>query len=98
MSGDKQGETCGTSHLNRPAFHQPPYNVSDDTTPGDLDLTPPVKAPPMVGPTWTRVRLTLGLGCLPVIVLGDCLASFSLSFYAFLFARTCPMFNDIGLY
>ena len=41
LSGDKQGETYGTTHLNRPASNQPPYNASDDTTPSDLDLTPP---------------------------------------------------------
>ena len=29
-----------------------------------------VKAPPMVGPTWTRVRLTLGLDCLPTLCQG----------------------------
>ena len=33
----------------------------------------------MVGPTWTRVRLTLGSDCLPVIVPGDYLASLSYS-------------------
>ena len=26
-----------------------------------------VKAPPMAGPTWTRVRFTLGLDCLPTL-------------------------------
>ena len=41
LSGDKQGETHGTTCLNRPASNQPPYNASDDTTPGDLDLAPP---------------------------------------------------------
>ena len=41
LSGDKQGETRGTTCLNRPASNQPPYNASDDTTPGDLDLAPP---------------------------------------------------------
>ena len=29
-----------------------------------------VKAPPMVGPTWTRVRLTLGSDCLPALFQG----------------------------
>ena len=41
LSGDKQGETHGTTCLNRPASNQPPYNASDDTTSGDLDLAPP---------------------------------------------------------
>src|SRR3984885_5518671 len=40
-SGDRQGETRGTTRLNRPASNQPPYNASDDTTPGDLDNAPP---------------------------------------------------------
>ena len=29
-----------------------------------------VKAPPMVGPTWTRVRFTLGSDCLPTLSQG----------------------------
>ena len=29
-----------------------------------------VKAPPMVGPTWTRVHFTLGLDCLPALSQG----------------------------
>ena len=41
LSGDKQGKTHGTTCLSRPASNQPPYNASDDTTPGDLDLAPP---------------------------------------------------------
>ena len=41
LSGDKQGETHGTTCLDRLASNQPPYSVSDVTTPGDLDLAPP---------------------------------------------------------
>ena len=33
-------------------------------------LSHSVKAPPMVGPTWTRVRFTLGLDCLPALSQG----------------------------
>ena len=32
-----------------------------------------VKAPPMVGPTWTRVRLILGSDCLPILFQGTVL-------------------------
>ena len=32
-----------------------------------------VKAPPMVGPTWTRVRFTLGSDCLPTLSQGTAL-------------------------
>ena len=41
-SGNRQGETYGTTCLDRPASNQPPYNnASDDITPDDLDDTPP---------------------------------------------------------
>src|SRR6201996_8281229 len=40
-SGNRQGETRGTTHVDRSASNQPPYHASDDTTPGDLDDTPP---------------------------------------------------------
>ena len=33
-----------------------------------------VKAPPMVGPTWTRVRLTLGSDCFPALFQGTALS------------------------
>ena len=33
-----------------------------------------VKAPPMVGPTWTRVRLTLGSDCFPTLFQGTALS------------------------
>ena len=40
----------------------------------DLDQSIiPVKAPPMVGPTWTRVRLTLGSDCSPLLFQGTAL-------------------------
>ena len=48
----------------------------------------------MVGPTWTRVHLTLGSDCLPAIVPGDYLAPF----HASLFAHAYLMSNDTGLY
>ena len=35
-----------------------------------------VKAPPMVGPTWTRVHLTLGLNCFPMLFQGTALLLF----------------------
>ena len=41
-----------------------------------------VKAPPMVGPTWTRVRLTLGSNCSPSLFQGTALLCLPL--YAFL--------------
>ena len=51
-----------------------------------------VKAPPMVGPTWRRVRLTLGSDCLPVVVPGDHLASLSYSMlHCLLTDVRCPM-------
>ena len=40
-SGNRQGETRGTTHIDRSASNQPPYNASDDTAPGDFDLAPP---------------------------------------------------------
>ena len=45
-----------------------------------------VKAPPMVGPTWARVHLTLGSDCLPQVVSGDCLAFL---LYASFIVRLC---------
>ena len=42
-----------------------------------------VKAPPMVGPTWTRVRLTLGLDCLPVLPQGTALLLSHISWTAY---------------
>ena len=49
-----------------------------------------VKAPPMVGPTWTRVRFILGSDCLPALFQGTiCL---SLSLYAS-FVVCVRMFN-----
>ena len=51
-----------------------------------LNLTSDVKAPPMVGPTWTRVRLTLGLDCLPTLFQGT--ASLGLHTLCFLH---CPL-------
>ena len=52
-----------------------------------------VKAPPMVGPTWTRVRLTLGSDCLPTLSQGTILLLPSLS------ARVCSMSDvrDLGV-
>ena len=41
-----------------------------------------VKAPPMVGPTWTRVRFALGSDCSPLLFQGTALLCFLL--YAFL--------------
>ena len=41
-----------------------------------------VKAPPMVGPTWTRVRFALGSDCSPLLFQGTALLHFLL--YAFL--------------
>ena len=40
---------------------------------GSGNNTKNVKAPPMVGPTWTRVRLTLGLDCFPRLFQGTAL-------------------------
>ena len=56
-----------------------------------------VKAPPMVGPTWTRVRFTLGSDYLPTLVQGTGLPLLPLSMLYSLFAHTCPMSDDTGL-
>ena len=47
----------------------------------------------MVGPTWTNVRLTLGLDCLPALFQGTVLLLPSL------FARACSMSDvcDLGV-
>ena len=52
-----------------------------------------VKAPPMVGPTWTRVRFVLGSDCLPTLFQGTILPLPSLS------ARACSMSDvcDLGV-
>ena len=52
-----------------------------------------VKAPPMVGPTWTRVHLTLGSDCLPALFQGIILLLPSF------FARACSMSDvrDLGV-
>ena len=52
-----------------------------------------IKAPPMVGPTWTRVRFTLGSDCLPTLFQG------TISPLPLLFVRACSMSNvhDLGV-
>ena len=56
-------------------------------------MTDHVKAPPMVGPTWTRVHFTLGSNCLPALFQG------TISPLPLLFARACLMSNvrDLGV-
>ena len=54
----------------------------------------------MVGPTWTRVRFVLGSDCLPALFQGIVLphlASSSHSMLPSLFARACPMSDDLGV-
>ena len=51
-----------------------------------------VKAPPMVGPTWTRVRLTLGSDCLPTLFQGTALPLSRVSWTAY-----CSHVNDLML-
>ena len=55
--------------------------------------TEPVKTLPMVGPTWMRVRFTLGSDCLPALFQGTILPLSSL------FARACSMSDvcDLGV-
>ena len=52
-----------------------------------------VKAPPMVGLTWTRVHLTLGLDCFPMLLQGTALLLLPLhaSFICLLAHVRCPM-------
>lgn len=40
-TGATKGKTRGTTRLDRPVSNQPPYDMSEDTTPGDFDDTPP---------------------------------------------------------
>ena len=58
--------------------------------------------PPMVGPTWPRVRTSLGLDCLPALSQG----TFSIYLFTDLFDRyldllrahvRCPMSGDLGV-
>ena len=52
-----------------------------------------VKAPPMVGPTWTRVHLTLGLDCSPLLSQGTA----SLCFPTLCFI-VCSRMSDVRWY
>ena len=49
------------------------HNVCQRCSVGQRGFSGSVKAPPMVGPTWTRVRLTLGLDYLPTLFQGTAL-------------------------
>ena len=66
----------------------------------DGNSTTFVKAPPMVGPTWTRVRFALGLDCLPTLLQGTVSPlPLILCFLHCLCAHVrCPMSMILGLY
>ena len=71
-----------------------------EATSACVNRTNSVKAPPMMGPTWTRVRLILGSDCFPALFQGTVLPlSLTLCFLHCLRTHArCLMSMILGLY